>query len=142
MKRHGEPLPVPLEIQRWDHDHYGYQPLTVRYGCPPDGPTLCIGAVALRREAHLIARRRFRRRAGQWGYVECRLSSRRLARLFDKDLQVTMRSRGRGGHIRSLSETATFYGPSEDATGSVRARARGRNPTGALDEDRAVHSAR
>ena len=67
----------------------------------------------LRRNGRVIARRRFRERASEWGIVEFPFGVRRIATLVDKDIRVTMRWRDRTGRTRSLSRTDQITEPSE-----------------------------
>ncbi len=110
LDRRGEPLLSPFRFQEWAYERY----VTVLYGCPPDGPSLCIGTCSLRRGGRLIARRRLRERAGTWGVVYFRLGSRRIHTLLDKDIRITIRWRDRAGHMRSLKRTDRFYEPDYD----------------------------
>jgi hypothetical protein len=86
---------------------------TVLYACPPDGPRLCIGRDALRRGNRLLARSRFRARAGNWDIVVFRLGFRRISRLVGKEIRVTVRWHDRAGHLRSLTRTSSITRPSE-----------------------------
>ena len=107
VKRRGEPFPAPIEFYGWEYDRY----VTVAYGCPSDGPRLCVGAMALRRGGCLIARRPLRDPAGTWGTVDFPLGYRRIARLVDKDIRVTIRWRDRAGRMRSVATTIQIHGP-------------------------------
>lgn len=110
LKRRGEPLLVPFGFQEWENESY----VAVVYGCPRDGPSLCIGTVALRRRGRLIACRPLRERAGNWGAVFFPLHERRIRGLLDKDISITIRWRDRAGHIRSLTRTDSISAVSDE----------------------------
>jgi hypothetical protein len=118
LDRRGEPLLTPFRFQGWDYEPY----VTVLYGCPPDGPSLCLGTCSLRRGGRLIARRPLRERAGTWGVVYFRLGSRRINRLLDKDIRITIRWRDRTGHMRSLAKRIAFTSPRTTTTDRARMR--------------------
>jgi hypothetical protein len=107
LRRRGEPLVGPFRFALWEGSDY----LTVLSGCPPDGPVLCVGTVALRRDGHLIARRRLRARAGNWEFTYFELGWRRIAELPEKGIRITIRWRDRGGHMRSRTKVSQIRGP-------------------------------
>jgi hypothetical protein len=109
LRRRGEPLLSPFGFQVWEQERY----VTVLYPCPVDGPSRCVGTCTLRRGGRVIARRRFRERAGEWGIVEFPFGSRRIVRLLDKDIRITMRWRDRTGRMRSLATTDQITEPGE-----------------------------
>ena len=108
LERVGEPLVAPFYFQQWEP---GERYVTILYGCPPDGPRLCVGTGELRRNGRLVDRRRLRERAGNWGVLEFQLGSRRISRLVGKDIRITIRWRGRTGQMRSLTTTSQIYEP-------------------------------
>jgi hypothetical protein len=110
LQRRGEPLLTPFEFQGWEGSE-SY--VSVLYGCPPDGPGLCIGTGVLRRGGRVIARSPFRDRAGNWGVVVFRLGARRISRLVGKDIRITLRWHDRAGQLRSLTKVSAIPGPSE-----------------------------
>jgi hypothetical protein len=101
IHRRGEPLLGPFFTQAWEGESY----VSVVFACPPDGPRQCGGTLALRRSGRLIARRPLRERAGNWGLVELPLGRRRIRRLLDKDVRLTIRWRDRSGRFRSVAKT-------------------------------------
>jgi RTX calcium-binding nonapeptide repeat (4 copies) len=110
LKRRGEPLLVPFEFQNpWENESY----VGVVYGCPGDGPSLCTGTVALRRDGRLIGRRPLRERAGNLGFVDFPFGERRIRRLLGEDIRITIRWRDRAGHMRSLTRTDSITVPPE-----------------------------
>jgi RTX calcium-binding nonapeptide repeat (4 copies) len=109
LQRRGEPLVGPFRFALWDGQDY----LTILSGCPPDGPALCVGTVALRREGHLIARRRLRARAGTWEFTYFELGWRRIAEL-PEGIRITIRWRDRAGRMRSRTKLSQIRGPNYD----------------------------
>jgi hypothetical protein len=110
LRRRGEPLVGPFRFALWEFSNY----LTVLSGCPPDGPSLCIGTVALGREGHLIGQRRLRARAGKWENTSFNIGWRRIAGLREKGIRITIRWRDRAGRMRSRTKMSQIREPNPE----------------------------